>query len=97
MMALLPCWLLPVKGLIAPIKDGQATCVWADIKPGTYAMACFHDENENGELDTNWLGIPREGTCASNNAKSFFGPPKWKDAKFAYRGGRFVQAIKVRY
>jgi uncharacterized protein (DUF2141 family) len=31
---------------------------FADIPPGTYALAVIHDENSNGKLDTNWL-IPR--------------------------------------
>jgi len=38
----------------------------AGIPPGTYAIACYHDENDNGKLDTNFLGIPKEGTGASN-------------------------------
>jgi len=42
-----------------------------------YAMAIFHDENENDKLDTNWLGIPKEPISAFSNAKlkTFFGPP----------------------
>jgi hypothetical protein len=47
--------------------------------------------NDNKKLDTNWIGIPSEGTCTSNNAKGRFGPPKWKDALFAYRGGQLAQ------
>jgi len=41
---------------------------------GKYAVSVFHDENSNGKLDTNFLGIPREGVGASNNAKGHFGP-----------------------
>ena len=46
-----------------------------------YAIACFHDENSNQKLDTNFLGIPSEGTGASNDARSRFGPPKYKKAR----------------
>ena len=38
-----------------------------DIPPGTYAIKLHIDENENGELDTNFLGIPREQYGTSNN------------------------------
>ena len=39
-----------------------------DIPPGTYAVKIHIDENENGELDTNFLGIPKEQYGISNNA-----------------------------
>ena len=38
-----------------------------DIPPGTYAIKLHIDENENGELDTNFLGIPKEQYGTSNN------------------------------
>ena len=39
-----------------------------EIPPGTYAVKIHIDENENGELDTNFLGIPKEQYGISNNA-----------------------------
>jgi uncharacterized protein (DUF2141 family) len=48
--------------------------------PGKYAVRYFHDENLNGNLDTNLIGIPKEGYGFSNNATGKFGPPpfeKW--------------------
>jgi uncharacterized protein (DUF2141 family) len=38
-----------------------------DIPPGTYAVKFHIDENENGKLDTNFLGIPKEQYGISNN------------------------------
>lgn len=38
-----------------------------EIPPGTYAVKIHIDENENGELDTNFLGIPKEQYGISNN------------------------------
>ncbi len=38
-----------------------------DIPPGTYAIKLHVDENENGELDTNFIGIPKEQYGTSNN------------------------------
>ena len=40
-----------------------------DIPPGTYAVKLHIDENENGELDTNFLGIPKEQYGISNNGR----------------------------
>jgi uncharacterized protein (DUF2141 family) len=58
------------------IRDRHAVCDFAGIAPGTYAVSVFHDENSNGKLDTNFMGIRREGVGASNNAKGHLGPPK---------------------
>jgi len=44
------------------------------VAPGRYAVSVFHDENSNGKMDTNFIGIPREGVGASNNAKGHLGP-----------------------
>lgn len=68
------------------IQGSQSTCRFDPIPRGTYAVACFHDENANGRLDTNLLGIPSEGTVASNHAKGTLGPPSFKDAKFTFSG-----------
>jgi uncharacterized protein (DUF2141 family) len=76
------------------IINNTCSIVLSDIPKGTYAIACFHDENGNGKLDTNLLGIPDEGVGASNNAKGFMGPPKFKDAKFIV-GGDVVMPIIV--
>ena len=64
------------------IKDGIATLVLKDIEYGEYAVSIIHDENSNGKIDFHFYGPPKEHTAASNNAKSFFGPPSWEDAKF---------------
>ena len=62
------------------------TCVFSDVAGGTYAVALFHDENDDGKLDTNFLGIPREGVGVSNNKIRSLGPPRWEDAKFGVKG-----------
>ena len=62
------------------------TCIFTSVAPGTYAVALFHDENDDGKLDTNFVGIPREGVGVSNNKLRSFGPPSWDDAKFTLKG-----------
>ena len=69
-------------GTKVPVKDGKATATFNNLAKGVYAISAFYDKNNNGQLDTNFLGIPKEPTAMSNNAKGSFGPPKFKDAKF---------------
>jgi uncharacterized protein (DUF2141 family) len=76
--------------MIIKIRKAQARCDFEDIPPGTYAMAVIHDENMNGKLDTNWIGIPTEGYGFSNNAKGLLGAPSFADASFTY-DGRYVE------
>jgi uncharacterized protein (DUF2141 family) len=79
------------------ISDKQAVCEFSGIAPGTYAVSVFHDENSNGKLDTNLMGIPREGVGASNGAKGHFGPPKFDDAAFHFSGGQLDLKVTVNY
>ena len=83
--------------LFVPIKGNTATCRFSDLKQGLYAVAAFHDENDNGKLDTNWLGIPVEGSGASNGAKGYMGPPKFADAAFEYSGGKHELKVDMEY
>jgi uncharacterized protein (DUF2141 family) len=86
-----------VAKLHAAISDKKAVCEFTGIVPGTYAVSVFHDENSNGKLDTNFMGIPREGVGASNGAKGHFGPPKFEDAAFRISGGQLDLKITVAY
>jgi uncharacterized protein (DUF2141 family) len=67
------------------IKNGKAIAEFDNLPFGEYGVSAFHDENSNQEIDTNWLGIPKEGVGASNNAKGRMGPPKYEDAKFEFK------------
>ena len=60
------------------------TCVFwiKNLKPGKYSFKYFHDENENYELDTYWIGAPKEGYGFSNNASGTFGPPSFEKTVF---------------
>jgi uncharacterized protein (DUF2141 family) len=80
-----------------PIAGKESLCDFDPILPGTYAVACFHDENRNGVLDTGLFGIPTEGVVSSNHAKGFMGPPSFKDAKFSFPGTATELRLKMRY
>lgn len=46
----------------------------------TFAVALHHDEDDDGQVDTNLFGIPTEGVGFSNNVTGIFGPPVFSDA-----------------
>jgi uncharacterized protein (DUF2141 family) len=83
---------------VAPaIVSGRAFCAFDNVKPGIYAVGYLHDENNNGKMDTNFLGMPSEGYGASNNARGSMGPPKFDNAKFAHNGQTTTQRLKTEY
>ena len=79
------------------ITHGSAVCDFQGVAPGRYAVSAFHDENSNGKMDSNFIGIPKEGVGASNDAKGRFGPPKFEAAAFQYSGGRLELKVKLGY
>jgi uncharacterized protein (DUF2141 family) len=78
------------------IKNKTAVVTFDSLPPGVYAIACYHDEDGNGKLNTNFLGIPTEGVGASNDAKGFMGPPSFKDASFSLRANAAI-VIHMKY
>jgi uncharacterized protein (DUF2141 family) len=79
------------------IANATATCAFDPTPAGTYAVACFHDENDNGKLDTGIFGIPKEGTVVSNRAHGTLGPPSWDAAKFAFAGRPTELVLPISY
>ena len=71
-------------GMAAGIQQrahaGTIRFVLRDLPPGRYAVAAYHDENGNGELDTNLVGMPSEGTGFANDPPSSFGLPDFESA-----------------
>ena len=83
--------------MVIKIRDTQARCDFEDIAPGTYALAIIHDENMNGKLDTDWLGIPTEGYGFSNDATAALGAPSFSAASFPYDGRTLDLTISLNY
>jgi uncharacterized protein (DUF2141 family) len=76
--------------------DGSLVITELLLPPGEYALTIFHDSNANGELDTNFIGLPKEPIAMSNNAKAKFGPPKYEDAKFDVVLEPVIQRVKIK-
>ena len=83
--------------MVLKVRNAQARCDFEDIPPGTYALAVIHDEDTNGKLKTNWLGIPTEGYGFSNDAKAVIGAPKFSAASFTYDGRSVDLTISLHY
>jgi len=79
------------------IRKSEARFYFADIPPGKYAMAVVHDENMNGKLDTNWMGVPKEGYGFSKNAEAFLSAPSFSAASFQYDGQNIDMTISLTY
>lgn len=78
------------------IKDKKATIIFENIPHGEYAIASFHDENDNGEMDKNFFGIPKESYGFSNNPKIMFSAPSFDEAKFNHNLSETSIIIKMK-
>lgn len=63
-----------------PMRDGKAQLVFVGLPPGRYALKSFADENGNGKLDANLVGVPIERYGFSNDARGRMGPPTFDAA-----------------
>lgn len=65
------------------------------IPPGKYAIAVYLDENGNGVIDKNILGIPKEKYGFSNNASPAMRAPRYEEAVFEMSGKENIE-IKLK-
>jgi uncharacterized protein (DUF2141 family) len=82
-------------GRILPIINRSVYIKLDSLEYGKYAIRVFHDENSNGKIDLNFLGIPIEDYGYSNNAIAWFGPPRWEKASFIFNQSEMQVEISV--
>ena len=70
------------------IKNSRASCIFKNLKEGPYAIAAYHDKNDNDNFDQNILGIPEEDFGFSNGSSFFFSPPSFDQSKFFIQGSK---------
>jgi uncharacterized protein (DUF2141 family) len=78
------------KGLL----NGTLKCK-IDLPEGTYGFAVLDDENDNEEMDTNFIGIPKEGFGFSNYEHSGIFAPIFNDFKFFVKKG-IINRVKMK-
>jgi uncharacterized protein (DUF2141 family) len=74
-----------------PVKSKNLSYTFDNLSNGTYAIVIFHDLNGNGDLDTNWMKIPKEPYGFSNNPSTTFGPPSFEETSFIVKGNTSVE------
>ena len=79
-----------------PVNGTSVTCIF-NVPEGTYAIALYHDENDNNRCDRNFLGIPREGFGFSNNIKPSFSAPSFQACKFSVSRNRSIPISLLHY
>lgn len=82
---------------VAHVRGDDASCSLGHQAPGTYAIALLHDEDEDGDMDRDFIGLPQEGYGFSGGARPGFGPPSFGDAAFVHGDERTLAAIQARY
>lgn len=83
---------------LEPVANSSVVEIRFEKVPyGIYAIAGHHDENNSGDMDYSWLGLPQEGYCFSNDAKPFLSAPSFKEAKFNLNQKEKVVYITMQY
>lgn len=78
--------------------DGKLEYVIPDINPGEYAITLLDDKNKNYDMDTNFLGLPKEGFGFSNNVKpSLAGAPPFEACSFEFEDSLVNIKIQMQY
>lgn len=85
----------PFRATASPVATKDGTTVHFRIPKGEYAISVYHDENENGNMDRNFMGIPIEPYAFSNNAPSRFGPAEYDAALIEVDEENRVHFIKL--
>jgi uncharacterized protein (DUF2141 family) len=82
--------------IAVPIENKQAICRFKNVQYGNYAIVAFHDENQDGEFNQNWFGMPMEGFGFSDNPGTLR-KPVFQDAKFNVDRPLMEVSIKLNY
>ncbi len=77
------------------VQIGDLKCAYTfpNLSKGNFAVIVFHDENNDGEIETNFIGIPKEGVGNSNN---HHGRPSFKKSKISLDRDKLI-SITINY
>ena len=74
-----------------------AEACFALSAPGVYAVAVYHDENDDHDFNRNALGLPIEGYGFSNDAPATLGLPDFNQVRFTLPPGESRLLVRLRY
>jgi len=69
-----------VKSGSIPVTGDSLSWDVTGLPAGPYALAIYHDINNNGVLDLNFLGVPKEPYAFSGSSSSKWLPPSFAKA-----------------
>jgi uncharacterized protein (DUF2141 family) len=81
----------------APAMAGATTVKVRNLPPGLYAAQVFHDENGSGDVERNFLGLPKEGVGFSKITRKLLRAPRFREAAFRYDGGPTTVTADLHY
>lgn len=81
----------------AVARTGGVAFAFQGLQPGPYALASYHDEDDDVTFDRTWIGLPAEGLGFSNGAWIEFGPPSFDEAMVEVTPGFQWTKISLRY
>lgn len=74
----------PLRTCRQPPQQQKAYCHFNDLKHGNYALFIFHDENNNQDLDENFVGAPTEKLAISSIDLSNNDSPTFEQSAFQF-------------
>lgn len=77
-----------------PVSATSMDVRFPDVAPGRYAVTIEHDENGDGKMGHNFIGMPTEGVGVSNNPG---GMPGWEKSLFNTVPGGGAIAVRIKY
>jgi uncharacterized protein (DUF2141 family) len=83
----------PIQAKSTLIKNGKIIVKFKNITNGEYSIICYHDKNNNKQMDFNSNGMPLEDYGSFNNKMSY-GPPNFEDSKFLVKDKNVSLIIK---
>jgi uncharacterized protein (DUF2141 family) len=85
------------KTLFVKSSLGNISTTIQSLSYGKYGIVVFYDENNNNEFDTNFMGIPKEGSGATNAVEKGRSKPKYENAVFTFSENNKTVSIKLFY
>jgi uncharacterized protein (DUF2141 family) len=78
-------------------QRGAQSTIFTQLPPGQYAVIVMHDENDNGRLDQDGMGVPTEGYGFGNDAQGFLNSPAFDAAAITIGGASVSTSITLNY
>lgn len=77
--------------------QGNVLTILLSLEKGTYGIAVFDDENGDGKMNYNLIGLPKEGFGFSNYYHKGFRNPKFSKFQFSHKDSLGTIIIDLRY